>query len=78
MSGSQDDKAKTPNQPIKANATEKQSDQRPASPNPFLQFLGSSPKNISPRSDIGSNNMSPRSPRDGINGSPRDFMGGKL
>lgn len=75
MSDSQDDKAKTPSQPIKSDTEKQGNSQRPASPNPFLQFLGTSPKNISPRSEIASNNMSPRSPRDGVNGSPRDFMG---
>ncbi len=50
--------------------------QRSTSPNPFLPFLSTSPKNISPRVDF--NNTSPRSPRD-INGSPRDLLtGGKL
>ena len=60
---------KTENQNIKNN--------RSTSPNPFLPFMSTSPKNISPRSDAGSTN-SPRSPRD-VNGSPRDmFMGGEF
>lgn len=51
------------NKPIKKQAN------RSSSPNPFLQYISSSPKNISPRSDGGSNNMSPRD----MNGSPRDI-----
>ncbi len=48
---------------------------RSTSPNPFLPFLSTSPKNISPRVDL--NSPSPRSPRD-FNGSPRDLLtGGK-
>lgn len=53
-------------------SSDKKPTERSSSPNPFLQFVSTSPKNISPRSDGGSNNMSPRSPRD-MNGSPRDI-----
>lgn len=66
-----------------------ESQNRSASPNPFLQFISTSPSNNSPRSD---ENVSPRSPRfqnGGVsigngsprdsNGSPRDmFTGGKF
>lgn len=46
---------------------------RSTSPNPFLPFVSTSPKNISPRSENGS----PRSPRDAQNGqSPRDMFTG--
>lgn len=40
----------------------KKSSNRPPSPNPFLNYLSTSPSNISPRSDS-SASASPRSPR---------------
>jgi hypothetical protein len=43
------------------------SSNRSPSPNPFLQYLSSSPSNISPRSE-GSVSISPRSPRFQNNG----------
>lgn len=54
---------------------------RSGSPNPFMQFISTSPSNNSPRSDSDSVNVSPRSPRfqtGGVgigNGSPRDPNG---
>ena len=63
------------NDSSKPQDTGKQANQRSTSPNPFLPFLSTSPKNISPRPDV--NSASPRSPRD-LNGSPRDMLtGGK-
>ncbi len=44
------------------NKNSKNKKDRSPSPNPFTQFLSSSPSNISPRSDS-SANASPRSPR---------------
>lgn len=41
----------------------KDSNNRSPSPNPFLNYLSSSPSNISPRSDNTSASVSPRSPR---------------
>lgn len=51
------------NQQKDVNNQRKDSNNRSPSPNPFLNYLSSSPKNISPRSDTTSASVSPRSPR---------------